>query len=126
MPIYIYQNPQNGQFKEIIQSMNDVHEYSENNLKWDRVFTIPQASIDTNADPFNSNQFLDVTKNKRGTYGNMLDYSKELSEKRSQIVGGSDPVKDNYYKKYSQDRGGTKHPDTFKKVIENKNVRVEL
>jgi hypothetical protein len=126
MPIYIYQNPETGEVKEIMQSMNDIHEYFEKNVKWNRIFTVPQASIDTNADPFNSNQFLDVTKNKKGTYGNMLDYSKELSEKRSKISGGPDPIKDKYYEQYAKDRGGSKHPDTFKKVIENKNVKVEL
>lgn len=109
--------------------MNDVHEYfgdgesPENG--WERVYTVPTASIDTNQDPFSVNQFLDVTKNKKGTYGNMLDYSKELSEKRASIIGGQDPVKEKYYEQYSKDRRGAKHPDKMNKTFENKHVKVD-
>ena len=31
-----------------------------------------------------------------------------------------------YYKEYSKNRRGAKHPDTFKKSFENKHVKIEL
>ena len=129
MPLYLYQNEKTGEIKEILQSMNEVHEYNGekgSEKSWKRIFTIPQASIDTKQDPFSTNDFLDRTKSKKGTYGNMMDYSKELSEKRASVMGGVDPVKQNYYKEYSKNRRGAKHPDTFKKSFETKNVRIDL
>ena len=129
MPLYLYQNEKTGEIREVLQSMNQVHEYngeSGNGKAWKRIFTIPQASIDTKQNPFSTNDFLDRTKSKKGTYGNMLDYSKELSEKRASVMGGIDPVKQNYYKEYSKNRRGAKHPDTFKKTFETKDVKIEL
>jgi predicted nucleic acid-binding Zn ribbon protein len=129
MPLYLYQNEKTGEIREILQSMNEVHEYNGekgSEKSWKRIFTIPQASIDTKQDPFSTNDFLDRTKSKKGTYGNMMDYSKELSEKRASVMGGVDPVKQNYYKEYSKNRRGAKHPDTFKKSFETKNVRIDL
>jgi hypothetical protein len=129
MPIYLYQNQKTKEIKEVIQSMNEEHVYFGENGKeknWNRIFTIPTASIDTKQDPFNQNQFLDRTKNKKGTYGNMLDYSKELSEKRASITGGKDPIKEQYYKQYSKDRRGAKHPDQMPKTFENKNVKIDF
>lgn len=129
MPLYIYQNEKTGEIREVLQSMNETHEYNGekgNEKSWKRIFTIPQASIDTKQDPFSTNDFLDRTKSKKGTYGNMLDYSKELSEKRASVMGGVDPVKQNYYKEYSKNRRGAKHPDTLKKSFETKNIKVDF
>jgi hypothetical protein len=129
MPIYLYQNLKTKEVREVIQSMNDVHEYYGNEDKpesgWERIYTVPTASTDTKQDPFNQNQFLDVTKSKRGTYGNMIDYSRELSEKRASIIGGQDPIKEKYYEQYSKDRRGAKHPDKLAKTFENKHAKVE-
>ena len=50
MPIYLFKNPKNGKVKEVFQSMNSDHIYSEDGVKWERVFTVPQASIDTEID----------------------------------------------------------------------------
>ena len=130
MPIYLYQHSKTKEIREVIQSMNDVHEYygdeSEPENGWERIYTVPTASIDTKQDPFSQNQFLDVTKSKKGTYGNMLDYSKELSERRASIVGGADPIKEEYYKQYSKNRRGAKHPDKLPKTFENKHVKVNF
>lgn len=130
MPIYIFQNTITGEIKEIFQNMNDVHEYygdsNEPENFWQRIFTVPNASIDTKIDPFSSEQYVRATYNKKGTYGDLLDKSKELSEKRSEINGGLDPIKEKYYEKYSKDRRGAKHPDKMKKVIENKHFKAEL
>jgi hypothetical protein len=128
MPIYLYQNQETEEIREIIQSMNEKHVYygDGGNENWIRIFTIPTASIDTKQDPFSANQFLDRTRSKKGTYGNMLDYSAELSQQRASIIGGEDPIKQKYYEQYSKDRRGAKHPDKMKKTFENKHIKVEL
>jgi hypothetical protein len=130
MPIYLYQHNKTKEIREVLQSMNDPHEYFGDGKipesGWERVYTIPTASIDTKQDPFSQNQFLDVTKSKKGTYGDMLDYSRELSEKRSSIVGGADPIKEKYYENYSKNRKGAKHPDKLPKTFENKHVKVDF
>lgn len=129
MPIYSFLNKKTGEVIDVFQSMNDIHEYKGKSGKenfWERIFYSPNASIDTKQDPFSSNQYLDRTKSKKGTYGNMLDYSKELSEKRAHVNGGVDPVKEKYYTEYSKQRKGAKHPDKMKKTFENKNFKVEL
>lgn len=127
MPLYIYQNEQTKEVKEIFQSMNQKHEYfGENgNEKWNRIFTIPQASIDTKQDPFDSNQYVRQTGSKKGTYGDLLNHSKELSKKREQIAG-KDPIKEKYYSDYSKNRKGAKHPDQFKKTIETSKYKIQL
>jgi hypothetical protein len=40
----------------------------------------------------------------KGTYGDMLDYSKELSIEREERLG-YDPVKQEYFKKYEKEVG---------------------
>ena len=80
-------------------------------------FLAPNASIDSDIDPFNGRQFVDNTAAKKGTMGDMLDYSKELSQKRAEKNGGVDPVKQKYYKKYSESRGGAKHPKEIREKV---------
>lgn len=107
MPIYIYQNPKTKKTKEIIQTMNEPHEYSENGVKWQRVFTVPQASFVTKIDPFSSKQYVDKTGNMKGTYGDLLDLSAELSEKRAEKFG-EDPIKRQHFNEYEK-KTGKKH-----------------
>jgi hypothetical protein len=112
--IYLYQHPSSKQIIEVNQGMNDVHEYyDEEGLKWDRVFTVPNASIDTKLDPFSSRQFLDKT-NKRGTMADLVDRSKELSEMRRDKVG-YDPLQKKEVDKYKK-RFKVKHPSEIKKI----------
>lgn len=110
MPVYIYQNPKTLEIKEIIQSIHDKHEYLENGLKWNRIFTVPQVSTEEKLN-INSNEkdFARITGKKRGTLGDIFDVSKELSEKRQKIYG-KDPVKEKYFKDWSKKRKGKKHP----------------
>ena len=126
MPIYIYKHPEKEEYIEVLQGMNDEHVYEQEGLEWGRVFLAPNASIDSDVDPFSGRQFVDTTAAKKGTMGDMMDYSKELSMKRAEKNGGGDPVKEKYYKKYSDDRNGTKHPQQIKdKGYESKNVKIE-
>ena len=126
MPIYVYKHPNKEEYVEVLQGMNDEHVYEQDGLAWERVFLAPNASIDADADPFNSRQFVDATAAKKGTMGDMLDYSKELSEKRAQKNGGVDPVKEKYYENYSKARNGAKHINQIKeKGYESKNVKID-
>ena len=108
MPLYIYQHPKTEETIEIFQGMNDTHEYTDSEgTQWRRVFLSPNANFDTDVDPFSKSDYLKATENKRGTIGDMMDYSKELSQRRAE-KSGTDPVK-----------------EKFLKVYESKNVKVE-
>lgn len=127
MPIYIYFNTATEEYREVFQKMSDVHEYfgeSGDEDSWKRVFTIPQASFDSKIDPFSTKQFVDKTGAKKGTYGDLLDKSAELSQKRADLAGGSDPIKEKYFKEYSEKRRGAKHPDQMKS-FENNVIKVD-
>jgi len=129
VPIYLYQNQTTGEVVEIIQGMNDEHVYhgangTEND--WKRVYTSPQMSIDTRVDPNDPKAFVEATRSKKGTVGDMMDYSKELSEKRAEKAGGTDPVKQAFFDKYSKERKGAKHPEELKsQKLKNKNFTVD-
>ena len=126
MPIYVYKHPEKEEYVEVLQGMKDEHSYKKDGLAWERVFLAPNASIDNDIDPFSGRQFVDATAAKKGTVGNMMDYSKELSAKRAEKRGGVDPVKEKYYKEYSDARNGTKHPQQIKdKGYESKNVKID-
>lgn len=129
MPLYCYQNEETGEIKDVFQGMNDVHEYfgedgSEDG--WKRVFTVPQASIDSHIDPFKASDFAAKTGGKKGTYGDLLDRSAELSEKRADSNGGVDPIKQKYFENYSKERRGAKHHAELPKKIDNKNFTVDF
>ena len=126
MPIYVYKHPDEEEYREVFQGMNDKHVYSEEGVEWKRVFLSPNASIDSSIDPFNKQQYIDATYSKKGTVGDMMDLSAELSSKRAEKEGGTDPVKEKFYENYSKERGGAEHPNRIKeKGYENKNVKVD-
>lgn len=129
MPIYIYHNSETQEYVEVVQKMSDVHEYfgeRDDEDKWKRVFTSPNASFDSKIDPFKASEFARKTGSKKGTYGDLLDKSAELSQQRADITGGTDPVKAKYFEDYSKTRRGAKHPSDFKKVINNKNATIDF
>lgn len=103
MPQFLYRNPKTGKIKEVIQSVNEPHVYSENGVQFERVWTVPQASFDTSIDPFSSQAFIEKTSNGKQRLGDLWDRSAELSEKRKSKLG-YDPVKDKWKKQYKADR----------------------
>lgn len=110
MPIYIYKNPKTEEIKEIIQSVHDKHEYIQDGIKWDRVFTVPEVNTQEKLnEKSTSKDFARVTGNQKGTVGDLWDRSKELSEKRSKIYG-KDNVKKKYFEDWSKKRKGKVHP----------------
>lgn len=129
MPLYIYENKETGEIREVFQNMKDKHEYFGevgNEDSWKRVFTVPQASIDSEIDPFKPSDFVEKTGKKKGSYGDVLDRSAELSEKRADLNGGIDPIKRKYFDDYSKERNGAKHHLDRPKKIEGKGFVAEF
>tara|TARA_Y100000004_G_scaffold148892_1_gene170592 strand:+ start:22 stop:402 length:381 start_codon:yes stop_codon:yes gene_type:complete len=125
VPIYVYKHPEEELYEEVLQGMNDPHVFSKDGVEWQRVFLSPNASISSNSDPFNSNAFLDKTANMKGTVGDMMDYSAELSEKRAEKSGGIDPVRKKHFDNYEKSVG-KKHLNDAPKSFENKHIKVDL
>jgi len=82
MPIYTYQHPKTGKTIDIHQSMSDEHKYiDEKGIEWNRVFYPVSFAFDTKIDPHDPKAFVKKT-DKGGTIGDIMDLSKEMSEKR--------------------------------------------
>jgi hypothetical protein len=102
MPFYSFEHPETGEIKEVLLSMDSLKIYiDENNVKWNRLYSLPQLGRDTKIDPFSKRAFLEKT-NKAGTFGELFDLSKEMSEKR----GGkqNDPVKKKFSEEWKKKR----------------------
>jgi len=111
MPFYLYQHPSSEKVIEIKQKISEPHEYiDDDGTKWNRVFTVPYASIPnmTLINAGSEEDFMKRTQNFDGTIGDLMDASKDLSEKRKQGTG-VDKVQENFHKKYSEERNGLKH-----------------
>lgn len=126
MPTYIYKHPHHEKYMEVIQSMNEKHVFfDEEGVEWKRVWTNPQLNTESSIDPFDSKAFVERTGNMKGSYGDLQNYSKELSDQRKKIHGGIDPVEQKYFKQYSKERKGAKHINEMKqRTFENKNWKV--
>lgn len=112
MPIYIFKNPKTSETIEVFQNVNDEHIYLDGDgLSYERVYTSPNVSVDSQIDPFSSKDFIEKTRNKKGTIGDLWDKSKELSEKRG---GLNDPVKNKFFSDYEK-KHGVKHTDQPRK-----------
>lgn len=111
--IYIYQNPTTEEIKEVEQGMNEVHEYFEDGVKWNRVFTVPNTAIDTKIDAFSSQDFVKKTANHKGTLGDLFDMSRDMAEKRKDKAG-HDPVQEKVVRDYKK-KTNLKHLSEVKK-----------
>ena len=107
MPEYLYQHPETKEVISIMQGMSDTHEFiDEEGEQGKRLLTTQNLSMDSAAvDPFSAGQFLEKTANMKGTYGDMVDYSKELSQQRAELRGGEDPIKRKMLNEYKAERG---------------------
>jgi hypothetical protein len=124
MPIYLFQDPRTEKIVEVIQGMNEKHVFfDEDGVEYNRIYTIPSSSIDSKIDPFSSKDFADKTRNKKGTVGDLLNMSKELSEKR----GGdkSDPVLKNYFSSYEKEKGVRHSSQVKKEKLEKANKKLK-
>ena len=123
MPFYLFQNPKTQEVIEIMQSMKADHVYiDEKGVKWNRIFTVPNAAIDSGSiDPYSKEDFLKATEKKGITCGEMFDLSAEMSQKR-ESKDGKDKVKEKAQKDYKK-KTGKAHPEVIKK---RKNKTLEL
>lgn len=129
MALYDFRNPETGEIKEFYFSMNDEKKVVIDGVEWQRLFSIPNASIDTKIDPFSEKSFMKVTENKKGTIGDIWDRSKEMSEARASKLG-SDPLKEKTFDDYSKTRRGIEHPlkkkEKLKKNLGKMGLNVDI
>ena len=109
MPEYIYENPDTKEQITVWQSVHEAHEYEVDGVAYDRVYTIPHASIDSKIDAGSESAF--VAKPNANTSGDLWDHSAEMSAKRAEQHGGKDPVRQEFFEKNASKRGGKKHVD---------------
>lgn len=127
MPMYIFENPKTKEEMEIFFHMNDEKKYvDDDGLEWKRVFISSQLNTEGSIDPWDNNSFVNSTANMKGTVGDMLDKSAELSSMRAEKNGGVDPLKKKYFKNYSKERNGTKHHMDKSNTYESKNVKIDF
>ena len=137
MPLYLYENKETGEVVEVLQGMNELHQYNgiDNREKglWRRVYVNPSLSFDTKVDAFDSKSFVSSTVNKNDTYGDLQNRAAEASEIRASKNGGKDPIKEKHYSDYNRKTNGKLHPEQqkekFKKAIDKADkagIKIEL
>lgn len=87
MPVYIFQHPKTQAVKEVVQRMNEPHTFVEDGVEWTRIFVSPQAAFNTQISATDSKSFVDKTRNKNYSLGQLWDMSAELSQKREGMSG---------------------------------------
>ena len=128
MPNYTFKHPDKDEYEEVFFHMNDEPKSftDEDGVEWQRIFSLPELNTSGGIDPWNNADFVNKTADQKGSYGDLLDRSSELSEKRAQERDGIDPVKQKYYDNYAKKRGGARHTkETKEKGFENKNIKIE-
>ena len=128
MPLYTFSHPETGEIIDLIFGMNDEKKYiDKDNIEWSREYHTPQVNGVGIIDPWSNSDFVDATKGK-GTLGDLLDRSTEMSNRRADQNGGIDPVKEKVYNNYGKTRNGSIHPDKLNKnkTFEDKNIKIEL
>jgi len=125
--MYLFENPDTGEVVEVFFHMNDEKSHvGDDGVEWNRVYGNPQLSTKASIDPWSNSDFVNKTAEMKGSLGDLLDHSSELSAKRAEQHDGVDPVKQKYFKKYSEERHGAKHAKDRSKVYESKNVKIEF
>jgi len=128
MPQYLYKKPNEELYVEITQSMSEVHRFiDKDGLEWKRVWQVPHAIVKSvsNMNPFNIREHVEKTGNMKGSVGNLWDISREMSEKRSEKIGGEDPIKREYFNNYEKENK-TKHFADKKTKFETKDAIVDI
>lgn len=113
MALYLFEHPETKETVEVFQRVNEEHVYlDKDGVRWVRVFTAPNVSKDTQIDPFSEKDFSTKMGQKKGSVGDLMDASREASEKREKTLG-KDPVKQGFFDKWSKARKGRKHPNSY-------------
>lgn len=129
--VYQFRNKKTGKIADVVMSMKDYkHYHGENDEEdcWERVYDAPQVNLGNTkiTDPFDNGAFVRKTGAMKGTYGDLMDYSSELSEKRAELNGKEDPIKRKFFENYEKKTKGKKHFRDKPKKIDTKNARVEF
>lgn len=114
MPEYFFTD--GSKIVSVIQKMRDPHIYKENEKEFERIWQIPRAAKDTRWNSLDSKDFINKTREKKGSLGDLWNKSKELSEIREKECG-KDFVKEKTREQIRKQRGGGILPC---EVIENK------
>jgi hypothetical protein len=131
--IYSFLNTKTGEVRDIVMKMKDYQHYKGENGDedcWERIYDLPQISMGhtstKSVDPWDQNSFVNRTADMKGTYGDMENHARELSEKRAaQSATGEDPLKRKYFDNYEK-KTGKKHLADKPKTIETKNVKIDF
>jgi hypothetical protein len=128
---YQFKNKKTGKIIDVVMSMKEYKHYRGQNDDedfWERIYDLPQVNIGNckTVDPFDNNAFVRKTGGMKGTYGDLLDYSSELSDRRAEMAGGEDPLKRKYFDEYKKKTGGKKHLKDRPKKIDTKNATIEF
>lgn len=109
-PEYLYQHPETKEVVSVIQTMREEHCYEKDGIEYKRVFTKPNASVDSisSLDPFDTRAYVEKTGKMKGNIGSLWNISKEASERRAEKLGHEDPVRRRFFDKYEK-KNGTKH-----------------
>ena len=117
MPEYLFVNVKTEETCALFYHMHEAPSVGTvvtiNGVKWKRIFTKPQASFDTHADPYSGADFVKAT-NKKGSIGDLWDRSAEMGAKRKDKEGGRDPIQQKFYDDYAKRRKGKRHPQELK------------
>lgn len=129
--VYQFKNKKTGKIIDIVMPMKEYKHYCGENGDedfWERVYDLPQVNIGNAkvVDPFDNKGFVSKTANMKGRYGDLLDYSSELSDRRAALNGGEDPIKRKYFDDYKKKTNGKKHVKDRPKTIETKNAKIEF
>lgn len=117
MPQYVFQDERDGTIHEVFQGMNDEHRaFSSDGYELKRVFLPTLGAVDTKWDANSKTDFANKTGSKKGTIGEILDKSKELSQVREEKYG-KDEVKQKYYDDYAATRDGKRHMNEKKEKL---------
>jgi len=113
MPMmYQFFNPETDEVREEFQGMKQPHVYTdENGLAWKRLYTPHSVGANTKCDPFSSKQFVEKTRDKNLSVGDLWDMSADLAIQRENKTG-HDPVKEKHDKKESKKRKGKNIPSS--------------
>lgn len=129
--IYQFRNKNTGKIVDVVMPMKEYKPYKGEDGQedfWERVYDLPQVNLGSAkvSDPFDNGAFVRKTGEMKGRYGDLIDYSAELSEKRAAIAGGEDPVKRKYFDDYKKKTNGKRHVKDRPKKIETKNATIEF
>ena len=127
MPLYTFSHPETEEIKDVFFHMNDEKKFiDEDGVEWRREYMSPELNTTGSTDPWDSKQFVEKTGATKGTVGDLLDRSADLSKERASQNGGVAPVKEKYYKNYAKIRNGAIHEDKKPKSFENKHIKIDL